>query len=364
MNQDKIGKFIAQLRKEKKMTQEELAWQLYTDRTIVSKWERGLYLPKHDIILKLSQLFDVSVNEIYYGERQNKDNKFQVSEVTIDIIKRNDRKIKKIVLFSSLIILFLTIIFFTYYFINNYKSINVYTITENASDVEINGLLVISNEQMYIQFDGLENIKNIRKISLYYEKNSDKKIIIEDNSKLKLYINKFGKDEDFSHRDFKYLKNNLYIEIIDDDDNIKKIKLELTKSFTNSNIFSKKINDITEEEIINEDESIPEYFKNKFKFNEDEECYYRNEKRDSFDLKEMYYYNAKLYVVEENYTGYILRFEYSFTLEDFHFYKIVEDNEEQSFNYDISKNSCYSRSCDEDKIKYFTDNYLSKFDKK
>lgn len=36
MNQEKIGKFIAQLRKEKKMTQEELAQHLYTDRTIVS----------------------------------------------------------------------------------------------------------------------------------------------------------------------------------------------------------------------------------------------------------------------------------------------------------------------------------------
>ena len=60
MDSKKIGKFIAKLRKENGMTQEDLAKSLYTDRSIISKWERGLYIPKHDIILKISNLFNVS----------------------------------------------------------------------------------------------------------------------------------------------------------------------------------------------------------------------------------------------------------------------------------------------------------------
>ncbi len=362
MNQEKIGKFIAQLRKEKKMTQEELAQHLYTDRTIVSKWERGLYIPKHDIILKLSQLFDVSVNEIYYGERQNDENKLQVSEVTIDIIKNNNKKIRKIIFISCLFITLMSITFLAYYFINNYKSISVYKITENENDIDINGLLIVSNEEMYIQFGDLGDIDNIEKISLYYKKNKDKKNIIEDNNKLNLYINSFGYDEDIPYSDFKYLKNNLYVEISDKKGATREIKLELTKSFTNNNIFSKKNNNISEKDIIESNESIPEFFKINFKLDEDEECYYRNTKEKNFKIREMYYYEAELYVVEEIYDDYILRYEYSFVFEDIHFYKMVGDNEEQSFNYTISKNSCYSGTCDEEKIEYFIENYLSKFD--
>ena len=82
MDSEKIGKFIAQLRKENNMTQEDLAEKVYLDRSIISKWERGIYIPKHDDILILSKLFNVSVNEIYYGERQTEENKEQVNEVT------------------------------------------------------------------------------------------------------------------------------------------------------------------------------------------------------------------------------------------------------------------------------------------
>ncbi len=51
-----IGKFIAQLRKEKKMTQKELANQLHITDKAVSKWERGLSCP--DILL-LNPIADI-----------------------------------------------------------------------------------------------------------------------------------------------------------------------------------------------------------------------------------------------------------------------------------------------------------------
>ena len=53
MNQEKIGKFIAEKRKEKKLTQEQLAEKLSISKNAVSKWERGLNLPDVSIMQDL-----------------------------------------------------------------------------------------------------------------------------------------------------------------------------------------------------------------------------------------------------------------------------------------------------------------------
>ena len=62
MNQEKIGNFIAQRRKDKKLTQAKLASYLgISDRTI-SKWERGKGLPDPMYMLELCRILDISVN--------------------------------------------------------------------------------------------------------------------------------------------------------------------------------------------------------------------------------------------------------------------------------------------------------------
>ena len=68
MNQVKIGKFIAERRKDKKMTQSELAEKLnITDRAI-SKWETGKGMPDSSIMLDLCSVLNISVNELLSGE--------------------------------------------------------------------------------------------------------------------------------------------------------------------------------------------------------------------------------------------------------------------------------------------------------
>ena len=69
MNQEKIGKFIAESRKEKKLTQEELAEKLGITKNAVSKWERGLCLMDMSLLKPLSDILDVSINEILAGEK-------------------------------------------------------------------------------------------------------------------------------------------------------------------------------------------------------------------------------------------------------------------------------------------------------
>ena len=68
MNQVKIGKFIAECRKNKNMTQAELAEKLnITDRAI-SKWETGKGMPDSSIMLDLCNELKISVNELLSGE--------------------------------------------------------------------------------------------------------------------------------------------------------------------------------------------------------------------------------------------------------------------------------------------------------
>ncbi len=69
MDQIKIGKFIASLRKEKHLTQEQLGEKLGVTNKTVSRWENGNYMPDIEVLLLLSKEFNVSINELISGER-------------------------------------------------------------------------------------------------------------------------------------------------------------------------------------------------------------------------------------------------------------------------------------------------------
>ena len=69
MNQMKIGKFIAVLRKEKGMTQEQLGEKLGVTNKTISRWENGNYMPDVEMLSLLSKEFGVSINELISGER-------------------------------------------------------------------------------------------------------------------------------------------------------------------------------------------------------------------------------------------------------------------------------------------------------
>ena len=83
MNQEKIGKFIAQKRKGKNLTQEQIAEKLGVSINAVSKWERGLCLMDMSLLKPLSQILDVTINEILSGEEIK----------TEDIINKADENI-------------------------------------------------------------------------------------------------------------------------------------------------------------------------------------------------------------------------------------------------------------------------------
>ena len=69
MDQAKVGKFIAQLRKERGLTQEELGQKVGVTNKTVSRWENGNYMPDIELLVPLGEILGVSVNELLAGER-------------------------------------------------------------------------------------------------------------------------------------------------------------------------------------------------------------------------------------------------------------------------------------------------------
>ena len=74
MDQIKIGKFIAELRKENKLTQAQLAEMLCITDRAVSKWENGRSMPDSAIMLELCGILKISVNELLRGEKNTMEN--------------------------------------------------------------------------------------------------------------------------------------------------------------------------------------------------------------------------------------------------------------------------------------------------
>lgn len=69
MDTVKIGKFLAQLRHEQNLTQEQAAERLGTSNKTISRWENGNYMPPVEMLMELSKFYSVSINEILSGKR-------------------------------------------------------------------------------------------------------------------------------------------------------------------------------------------------------------------------------------------------------------------------------------------------------
>lgn len=82
MDQRKVGALLRELRKEKSITQEQLAQALGVSNRSVSRWENGNTLPDFDLLLELAKYYQVGVDEILNGERTEK-NMDQKAENTI-----------------------------------------------------------------------------------------------------------------------------------------------------------------------------------------------------------------------------------------------------------------------------------------
>ena len=139
MDQKRIGSFISKLRKEKNLTQQELADQLHVTDRAVSHWENGRRLPDISLLKDISNILGVSVNELLSAEKYTEKNSTKKTDEnlinSLRVNKKNQNKSQRIIiiLIIGIVILLIAVLLGI---INKYPKIDLFNFTLQQSDPE------------------------------------------------------------------------------------------------------------------------------------------------------------------------------------------------------------------------------------
>ena len=100
MDAEKFGCFVADRRKELKMTQKDLAAKIQVTDKAVSKWERGLGFPDINTIEFLAEALDVSITELMKSEKSNSTTMDETVENVIQVAKADIEERHKIIIYT------------------------------------------------------------------------------------------------------------------------------------------------------------------------------------------------------------------------------------------------------------------------
>lgn len=257
MNVENIGEFLKKLRKEKNLTQDELAVKMHVDRSKINRLENGKRNPSIYDLLFYSEIFQISLDELIACERKNNQNKKKIEKNFIKYLQKENVRFKKIKIIFFLLSFTFFLAFFlmiSVYFFQNYNTIKIYTFEGNSSTYQIkNGLFVLSKKKMYFQIGNIE--PETQEIALISKINNQEKEI-RWNSYQRLFIEECKKNSFFSYKDFINGKQQLFIKIDNEE-----IPLSFEEEFANNEfIYSNdESNGITQDI-----EEIPEIIQNDF----------------------------------------------------------------------------------------------------
>ena len=134
MDQQKIGAFLKELRKEKNITQEQLADEMRVSRRTVSRWETGSNMPDLDILIDISEFYDVDLKDILNGQRKSDNMDKELKDTVLKAAEySNDDKEKMIKRFHFMFLsalVFLTV-----------AVVTMFLLTGPVSDI-INGVCI------------------------------------------------------------------------------------------------------------------------------------------------------------------------------------------------------------------------------
>lgn len=195
----KLGKFLAELRAEKKMTQAELAEKLFVDSNKISRWECGNTTPDFESLIKISKIFKVTLFELSICERLKDKtllDKTKDKLRTLRDVKKLTIKRKITYLIASLFGLLLGLcLVFT---ITNYNQVHVYTLHSLDDNFSIDGVYVKANGYQSLTISnvgykvhGDNDIVNLKGKNIYYQILTKNGLLLKHyNSYLKSDINK------------------------------------------------------------------------------------------------------------------------------------------------------------------------------
>ena len=144
----KSGEFIASLRKERGLTQSELAAMVGVGDKSVSKWERGINVPDVLVLKSLAKIFNVSVCEILAGERKEK--------LDPEIVKIYENKYIRYSVIGVLIIFSISFLALLIYFCNNYDKSRVYRFKGENDNYSISGNIFLVGDERKLIIDDFE----------------------------------------------------------------------------------------------------------------------------------------------------------------------------------------------------------------
>ncbi len=361
MDAEKIGKFIKLLREEQKLTQEALANMVPISRQAISKWERGVGIPDSLTLIRLSEIFKVSINEILLGKRLNKDNNNEVDKLSINLLdKLKKRKKVNIVLFISIIMLLFT--FLVYYFIITYKSVKIYTVTGSTSNLNIyDGMFIKTKEKVYFTLGNITNNsgKDITSLRLYYKEDGRDKEICYNTTDNMVFVDFPNYNGYLNLDNIEYIMKNMYLDIQFIDNTIETLNLNFQEDYTNDYLFYFKRDESTtdqkakiENNITSEDIKIMAKIREKYKYEDGSYLY-----QDGL-FNYIFYDDLKIIVIIK--MDDVIREEWHYLMQD-NF--IIYDNHIDSYQCNSYKKdiSCNMDNCNicEDKINEFYDYLLA-----
>src|SRR5574344_334624 len=119
MNQKDIGKFISELRKNKKITQEELAEKLGVNNRTISRWENGNNMPDVSLYKPLCEELNITINELLSGKKlSEKEYQKKLEENIVNSIDYSNKSMikKNNIIFATIIAIIILIISFVILF--------------------------------------------------------------------------------------------------------------------------------------------------------------------------------------------------------------------------------------------------------
>lgn len=199
-----FGKIIKEIRKNNNLTQKELADKLFVTYQAVSKWENNKSIPDIAILKKISELYNIDLNNLTITNKK-KSNKLYLLIIIIILI-----------ILSSLGILYL----------NNYShDFEMRTIETTCNDFNLSGTIAYNKDKTAIYISEIDycglnkdQIYDTITSTLYQNENNKEKIIITNKEKNNLSLNDYLKDLTYHVDNYKstcldYNKNELYIKI-------------------------------------------------------------------------------------------------------------------------------------------------------
>ena len=94
IDNEKFGQFLSEIRKEKSMTQKELADKLFVSDKTVSKWERGASMPSVTLLIPIADVLGITVTELLKGQRLHDEKALDNNEVESLVVNSLDLSVR------------------------------------------------------------------------------------------------------------------------------------------------------------------------------------------------------------------------------------------------------------------------------